>query len=68
MGRADEARRKLTPKAVVDYQIRQLPELSVRIELENMTLAEIKSAVDQLPPRELAELATFIRDCRFGLP
>jgi predicted RNA binding protein YcfA (HicA-like mRNA interferase family) len=22
----------------------------------------------QLSPRELAELATFIRDCRFGLP
>jgi hypothetical protein len=68
MGRADKARRKLTSKAVGITRIRQLPRLSLRIELENMSLAEIKSAVDQLSPRELAELATFIRDCRFGLP
>jgi hypothetical protein len=27
-----------------------------------MSLAEIKSAVDQLSPKELAELATFIRE------
>ena len=33
-----------------------------RLFFVNMSLAEIKTAVDQLSPRELAELEAFIRD------
>ena len=41
-------------------QIGQLPRLSLRVKLENMSLAEIKTAIERLSFEERAELAAWL--------
>ena len=39
-----------------------MPKLRRASKIENMSLAEIKTAVDQLSPKEFAELIAFLRE------
>jgi len=67
MGRADKARRKLTSKAVGDYQIRQLPSSPLHGRFIIVSIEQIEEAIEGLPASDRDALESRLLARRFGL-